>query len=71
MTATTAQRPGRPNTPVLRDGRPRCPRCDSRLVFEDSEFDCVACGYTYDPFAPVPIDVVTRTRTRGARHEAA
>jgi len=33
--------------PVLREGRFYCPRCNSRLQFDQEDFVCLVCGYEY------------------------
>lgn len=54
--------------PVLRAGRLRCPRCDSRLQFDRQEFVCLACGYEY---LPEPQELEALRRPRRAREMAA
>lgn len=46
-TSTPEVEPRRIAPPVLKHGRPHCPRCDSRLQFAHDEYACLSCGYEY------------------------
>jgi hypothetical protein len=46
---TDVRQPIHVSPPVMRDGRPVCPRCSSRLLYDGAEMVCVACGYEYSP----------------------
>lgn len=35
--------------PRLQRGRPHCPRCEARLLYDGEELLCLACGYEYSP----------------------
>jgi len=46
-TSTPDTEPRRIAVPVLRAGRPYCPRCEAALRFAHDEYACLACGYEY------------------------
>lgn len=49
--------------PVLRGGRFFCPRCESRLQFDQEDFICLTCGYEYRPDAAEARRMFRRDRT--------
>ena len=52
--------------PVLVRGRPQCPRCRSRLLFDGEEWTCVACGYAFTPSAGSALAALAQPTRRAA-----